>query len=214
MPLYYPPVPVSGLYEPNPPIQTTGSVLGNATMFMWPQRVTCAVTGSRVNHLVSMSVSSSSNSSHAGTISLSFGIYTLNASTLSLASSGSQTYNWTNTSNNSMASLSGLRALSIPVNCYMPPGDYYFAFWSRTTTANANWFTASNIYMSGASQQFFGTVGNASNSSNQFFPGYGVHSNASFSTAMPSSIHISNLKGGHAAGVNKIPYINIVNTTF
>lgn len=151
-----------------------------------------AFTASRADIMASISVSTSSNSSHAGAISAFVGLYTLNGSTLSLASSGSQSYQWSNTSNNSLASISGLRRLSVPLNVNYNGGDLYIGVMSITTSTNANWYTASNLIASwGNSGVLQGLIGAVSNTTNQFILGHGVWSVSTAS--LPASVNVSAL---------------------
>lgn len=172
---------------------------GNGTVIVVPTPIQGNVSFSRGDIYASLSVSSSSNSSHAGVISVFVGIYTRNASTLSLASSGSQSHQWTNTSNNSLGSISGVRRLSVPINANMTPGDYWLAILTRSSTTNANWFSASNFYWSqGISNGLTGLIGEASNGSKQLAPGWGFFS--ATSTALPGSMAFSAISGHGQTG--------------
>src|SRR3990167_2751756 len=64
------------------------NIFGNGTAQIAPFEACNHVTATILRHIISMSLSTSSNSSHAGTLSMSAGLYTLNGSTLSLATSG------------------------------------------------------------------------------------------------------------------------------
>lgn len=161
-----------------------------------PEQFSC----SRADIMASISVSSSSNSSHAGVISAYIGLYTRNVSTLSLASSGSQSYQWTNTSNNSMASISAFRRLSVPINVNYSGGDIWVGVMSLTSTTNANWFTASNLVVQPlANVQLQGLIGEASNNTKQYILGQGVFS--ATSNAMPSSMAFTQITGVGSSGI-------------
>lgn len=150
-------------------------------------------SASRANCFISMSISSSSNSSHAGALTVRIGVYTRNVSTLSLASNGSQTYQWSNTSSNSINSLTGVRVLSVPINVNITPGDYWVAVIHHSATTNANWFTARPIVGSAISNQLIGLIGEVSNSSKQMHLGMGIYS--AVSSDFPSSIAFSQIQG-------------------
>ncbi|HXU06345.1 MAG TPA: hypothetical protein VN903_35560 [Polyangia bacterium] len=122
----------------------TTRTMGNSTVHVDPVYVDAYVSASQANLMLFVSISTSSNSSHAGTLSYLLGVYTNNASTLSLASSGSVSYAWTNTNNVSTASLSNHKLISIPINLNMTPGNYWIGHLSATATANTNWVTVNN----------------------------------------------------------------------
>lgn len=186
-----------------PQAVTTLTQIGQGSVQIYPIFDLEAFSASRADLLISNSVSSSSNSSHAGAISLNIGIYTRNGSTLSLASSGSQSYQWTNTSNNSMASIASLRRLSVPLNVNYSGGDAWLAIMSQTTSTGNNWFTASNIVVQPQmTGQLQGLIGQASANSNQIMLGSGLWSTTS--AALPASIGFSQISGlgSNGAGAN------------
>lgn len=184
---------------------TVNQQIGNGQIWVVPAQANMYATATRADHHINMSISSSSNSSHAGNISFWVGVYTRNVSTLSLASSGSTYHQWTNTSNNSMGSISSHRRLTAPINMNITPGDYWVAMFTRTSTTNANWFTASNAVMSlGMSNQLMGVIGQASNNTHQLRPGMGLYS--ATTNAMPASIAFSQISGaGATASASKLP---------
>jgi len=185
-----------------------GSQLGQGSVVVQPLVLEDYLSISALREFISVSLSSSSNSSYAGTVSIQGAIYTKNASTLSLASSGSQSYAFTNTSNNSTASLSGMRGLTLPLNASLTPGNYWVALWSSTASANANWFTISNVVQSQAGLTYSGLLGVASNATNQISFGGGIWSTTS--AAIPSSIAFAAITG---IAANLIPGINLYNMT-
>lgn len=194
---------------------TAAAVIGNGSVAVFPVVREGEFSATRADIFASFSVSSSSNSSHAGNISVYVGLYTLNGSTLSLATSGSQSYQWTNTSNNSLASVASLRRLSLPITVNYTGGqDLFVAVMSRTSTTNANWFTASNILQAAAphTAQIQGLIGEASNNTRQAMPGLGLWSTTS--TALPSSIGLSHLTNGQTASVSRfMPNVYFANFT-
>lgn len=82
-------------------------------------------------------VEGSSNSSGAFTVS--HAVYTMNAGTASLASSGSRQISWSSGSATSASSqyggVSGTRYRSIAVNYSITPGDYLFAWYVSTSNS-------------------------------------------------------------------------------
>jgi len=159
---------------------------------MW--NLPSAVSVSRFDAYANITLSTSSNSSWAGGITVNAAIYTRNGSTLSLSTSGSQSYQFTNTSNNSTNQISGIKYLSLPMNFNVTQqGDYWIAFSSSTASTNANWFTASNIFITAQSQRLFGVVGNGNNNTGQLALGFGIWSTTS--AAFPASIAFSQITG-------------------
>jgi hypothetical protein len=193
----------------HPPGGNSATVQVASVNHVWfPWLVQQNLSISRINHFIWLSLSTSSNSSHRGTISFEIGIYTRTGSTLSRASSGSQSYAWTNTSNNSTANLSNLKMVSIPVNANLTPGEYWIAFKSTTSSGNANWFTASNLAVSYFGLNFVGSFLSASNASNQVYPGWGLNSQG-----LAASVAFSNITGANNATQLRIPVLNVVNYT-
>ena len=192
------------------------SQVGNGTIAVYPVIREGDFTASRADILASVSVSSSSNSSHAGVLSVYAALYTRNGSTLSLASSGSQSYQWSNTSNNSLGSIASLRQFSIPINVNYTDGkDLWVAVMSRSSTTNANWFTASNILQSSGfhSGQVVGLIGEASNATRSPL-GFGRFSASS--SVMPGSMAFSAITGGQggtASASRLMPNIYFMNFT-
>lgn len=202
-------------WNPYEDAQTTASQIGNGSVFVQPAfNVNGNVSVTRLDLMASMSISSSSNSSHAGALSFNVGVYTRNGSTLSLATSGSQSYQWTNTSNNSEASINALRRFSIPLSAnFLDGSDYWVAVLSRSSTTNANWFTASNVRVTMATGQVIGLIGEASNATKQLSPGFGLWSTTS--TALPASIAFGDIRGiGSGVANNALPvFVNANNFT-
>lgn len=172
---------------------TTLTQIGQGSVQVYPAVNPQPFSASRADVMVWNSMSSSSNSSHAGAISINVGLYTRNGSTLSLATSGSQSYAWTDTSGGSFSLISGLRQLSVPVNVNFPGGDVWAAVMSQTGSTNANWFTAQNVVAQGQATQFNGVMGSASSATLQLSPGMGVFSTTS--AALPSSMAFSQITG-------------------
>jgi hypothetical protein len=163
---------------------------GQSTVHVDPVWVPSYVTATRAHIAINVSMTTSSNSSYAATLSVAIGIYTLNGSTLSLGSSGSTNYQFTNTSDNSTNSLQGNRILSIPCNANMSPGLYWIGFMSQTASANANSFQLNNIlgFTSGNSGSF------GAQSSGTYQPAVGMGHWTAQTAQMPSSMAISDLR--------------------
>lgn len=188
-----------------------GTFIINTCPVLWP------VTATQAMMQLFMSLSSSSNSSHAGSLSMGAGFYTLGtgASSASLmsATTGSTNWQWTVTGNTSYASVQGIRQAPITMNINATPGLYWFGFWSQTSSANANWYTASVLINSQAQNQTNMApqiLGGASNASVQIAPGVGVLSVST--NALPLAIAISDIS--NAAQGNRIPWFLACNQTF
>lgn len=138
-------------------------------------------------------LSNSSNSTGTVTVSYSFGLYTKNASTLSLLASTSETLSVSFSGTVSTTHYTGMRNFSAGWSTSVSQGLYYFGFWSRTTTGGTN-CSISNAVQSNIGSAFSGMINASSNSSQQYYPGQGVYS-ATFSTAMPSSVALSHIQG-------------------
>jgi hypothetical protein len=178
---------------------TTLTQIGNGSVQVYPINTPVGFSASRADMMVFNSISSSSNSSHAGVISVYMALYTLNGSTLSMASSGSQSYQWTNTSSNSMGSISGQRRLSVPINVNYTGGDIWMAVMSQTASTNTNWFSASNMAIQPVlTGQLMGLMGQAANNTYQIQPGYGLWSTTS--GVMPGSMALTAISGAGSAG--------------
>lgn len=173
------------------------ALMGNGTVQVFPALCAANFSATQANIFISMSLSTSSNSSYAGTLSAQIGLYTRNGSTLSLASSGSQSYAFTNTSNNSTGSLQGFRGLSMPINVNMAPSDLWIAVLTQTSSAGTNWFTAQNVLYSNQVGSYSGLFGAANVSTNQSILGLGQFT--ATSAALPASIAFSQIVGTNAS---------------
>jgi hypothetical protein len=152
--------------------------------------------------LASISGSTIALSSYAGTISAYVGVYTRNVSTLSLASSGSQSYSFSNSSNNNTTAFTGLRNISVPINIVGAPQDAWIAIMSQTVSANTNAWTASNMLIPGNAAALGGLIGSSANATQQQMLGLGVYTVSS--AALPSSIAFSQINGT-ASGAAMMP---------
>jgi hypothetical protein len=199
-------------WEPYKPAASATSQHGNASLIFAPFLVDGRVVATQMRQFASFTVSSSSNSSHGGSLSMGFGIYTKNVSTLSLMFSGSTSFAWTNTSGDSTSVLNGIRAVTASFGqTTLTGGDYWIGVWSRSSTVNANWWTGSNVYLSGLSQQFSGNFLAATNSTNQMLLGQGVYT--ATTSGAPASVAFSQIHAGSAANQHKIPYFQLNGAT-
>jgi len=182
--------------------------MGQSSLVLFQVAPPYYVTASRADLYASISASTSSNSSHNGYISLYMGVYTKNASTLSLASSGSAAKSWNITGSTSSGSVVGWRDLTLPIDVNMTPGRYWVGVISVTNTTNANWFTASNMGLIAVPAAFSGPLG-ATAASNQFQLGNGVFS--AQTAALPASVAFSDIVANGASTAR--PIVNFINQT-
>lgn len=209
-------IPQLSLYQPLGAVQsTTVTQNGVGSIQVYPAIAAFPFTASRVDMMASVSLSALAVSTEAQTLSMYVGLYSLNGSTLSLASSGSQSYAWTNNSNGSSASLSGIRRFSAPINVNYTGGfDLFVAVMSNTTFANTNGISLSNVVVPlGPGPQLQGLIGQTQVNSMQFVPGQGFFS--ATSAGLPASIGLSQISGAGSGG-NAVDYyapVQFVNMT-
>lgn len=188
-------------------IQVTGQQ-GNGTMHVQPMYAP-DVTFDRI--AVPILVTNATNTTGTVTISYGVALYTRNSDSLSRLSSVSttQAITYSGTVNNS--TFAGLRLLTMGVTGSIPEDQYYVGCWSRTTTGGAN-CTVSQLLASQQNSNFSGILGAASNASVQYTRGLGQYS-ATFSTALPTSLALSQLNGTNSL-VLRQPLFYMVNGTF
>jgi len=115
------------------------------------------VSGSAAKIGGSISVGTSTgNATGSAKMSLWMGLYTLNGSTLSLASSGStnNAFSWqaaSSVSSTSLTGVSGMRQLTVPMNVNVTPGEYWIAaaISSATTAPGASMTLYGNNQING-----------------------------------------------------------------
>ena len=205
------------MFIPFPMMHTNAYVWPNAGLSMAPMNVQNFVTATQFNQALTGSVSTSSNSSYQGSLSYSVGIYTINGTDFSLASSGSQSYSWNVTSNSSFTFLFGKHYLSVPLNVSMTPGDYFVAQWSRSSTTNANWLSISNVAAGSRETGIARGVFCNQQLVNIQSVGFGILSstnsaNHTFSSAMPAAIPVSYIIYDNNTGL-RYPLIQFANST-
>lgn len=169
-------IPQLSFFQPLGPVQnTTVTQNGLGSVQVYPAIGAFPFTASRADIMMSASAAVLAVSTQAQTISMFVGLYSLNGSTLSLASSGSQSYAMTNSSNNSNASITGIRRLSAPINVNYTGGfDLFVGVMTNTTFANTNGISFSNVVVPlGPGQQLQGLIGQTQVNSMQFVPGQG-----------------------------------------
>lgn len=137
--------------------------------------------------------SNASNSSGSHTISSWFGIYTRNASTLSLLTSVSTSLVVTHSGTQGSYSLySGIRHVVMPLTTTLSQGQYWVGQVSRTTSGGANG-TYANVVLSGLNSVFVGYWSSAHNTTMQSTLGQGIYT--ATTSGMPASIGFSEIRG-------------------
>lgn len=145
------------------------------------------------------------NSSGSATMTLQVGIYTRNASTLSLITSASQSFAVTNSGTvGSYSIYGGLREFPVPLTTTLSPGNYFIGFLSRTTTGGAAGMTWSNVVASNINSAYSGRWSSANNATNQYFMGMGSFNTTT--TALPNSFGISAINGSAAVNLRPVVY--------
>lgn len=148
--------------------------------------------------LFPVNYTAASNSSGSFTVSMLLGLYTQNASTLSLMHSTSVTLGITNSGTVGSYSLfSGLRHISAPWSTTITEGQYFIAMGSRTTTGGAAGMSMSNFLISNINTNFVGFMGASHNTTMQYLLGQGVYS--ATSSELPGSVAFSQIRGSDSA---------------
>jgi len=203
-------------FQPLGPVQsTTVTQNGAGSIQVYPAIAAFPFTATRADIMASVSAAVLAVSTQAQTLSMYIGLYSLNASTLSLASSGSQSYAWTNSSNNSNASITGMRRFSAPINVNYTGGfDLFVGVMTNTTFVNTNGISLSNVVVPlGPGPQLQGLIGQVPANSMQFVPGQGFFSTTS--AAMPVSMALSAISGAGSGGnaVDNYVHVQFANVT-
>lgn len=135
-----------------------------------------------------------SNSNGTATVTLQIGIYTNNASTLSLLTSWSGSQSYHNNSQNSSSLFRGIRLVSVPVaGGYLLTEGQYWAGVVSSTTINSNNQSLSQVLASQMNSNFSGIPGASIANSNQYTRGLGRYS--ATTGAIPDSIPFSAIYG-------------------
>ncbi|HET6746614.1 MAG TPA: hypothetical protein VFH06_00730 [Candidatus Saccharimonadales bacterium] len=164
---------------------------------------------------------STAASTGSANLSVWMGLYSLNGSSLSLASSGSalHAFSWqaASSATSGLTSLTGMRELTVPMNVNITPGEYWAAaVISSATTATGATFTmwGNSILGTAAGQGVLTPLGSAtSNANNEVMMLQGIYTVAT--SAGPASIagsQINNSSAGYAMRANF--YNAIYNATY
>lgn len=139
----------------------------------------------------------SSNSSGSHSISVYVGLYTRNASTLSLLWSASRSTALTQSGTAGSYSLySGMRLFSIGGTTTIQPGDYWAAMVSSTNSGGADG-SYSMMCVSNTNSNFVGHFGSSHNTTYHIRLGQGYYTAAT--NGLPGSIAFSHIRGSESA---------------
>lgn len=170
--------------------------VGQGTLRVDPVQFPAAVQFDRA--LIPIFNSNSSNSSGSHTLSFWVGLYTQNASTLSLWGSASATTALTHSGTVGSYSLfsGGPRLFSIGWTTTAPASNYWLAYLSRTTSGGTNG-TYSHFLVSAMNSNFLGEFGVSNNATQQMPLGQGFHGTTQ--SSMINSIAFSQIQGTGSA---------------
>jgi hypothetical protein len=194
-------------FNPYADIEKIASSIGNGTLMFDPVRI-AHVQYDRC--VIPINNTNSSNSSGSHTLSFWVGIYSRNASSLSLVQSASTSIALTHSGTAGSYSLySGQRIITIPMTSTLTEGDYWLGFVSRTTSAGTNGsysvFVGSNL-----ASNFLGHFGSAQNTTMQLTLGQGVYT--ATTSGMPGSVGFSQIRGSDSQA-RKAPFIMFAYST-
>ena len=178
------------------------------------------VTGTQMN--IGMSVSGATNTSAttaSANVSLWIGIYTLNGSSLSLASSGSANngFQWSQSaSSTGNTSINSMRLMSVPINVNMTPGEYWMGvvISSATTYTSAGFtFYGGNFINNAATAAVFAPIGSGTTASSMAILFQGIYTAAT--SVGPSSMSKAHINFSSASNVQRANlYCQILNNTY
>jgi hypothetical protein len=141
---------------------------------------------------IPINFSHATNSTGSFTLSNWIGLYSRNASSISLAHSTSFSTGITFSGTANSVSHVGMRLLTYPWSTSVSEGRYWIAQIMRTTTGGAN-CSFSQYLASQINSSYLGVFGVATNATAQFTLGQGLYSTST--TALPGNIPFSNIRG-------------------
>lgn len=201
---------------------TSLSVNGQGSLSMNHMYIPFDVTGSAVKIGGSITVgTSTAAATGSANLSLWMGIYTLNGSSLSLASSGSavNAFSWqaASSATSALTSITGMRQLTVPMNVHVTPGEYWMgAVISSATTATGVTYSVwgNNLIATAAGLAVLTPIGSAtSNANNDVVLLQGIYTAAtSAGPVTMSGGHINNSSAGYVMRANY--YNAIFNATY
>lgn len=198
-------------------VQTLGT-WGNGTLFMQPMQVQ-NVQFDRIAIPTFVSATTQANSTMGLSLTLSWGLYTRNGSTLSLLSdyTAQTTFQTATIGTSNTAIYNGIRLWTLGLTKTLTEGQYYVGMISSVTNTRG---TVSNVVASQLNSSFFGLFGQAYALTAQYTRGLGLYTTST--NAFPSAVAISELYGaatyttaaGSATNVLRPPLFYLVSQTF
>ena len=200
---------VLSYYNPNEGLVQVATQIGQSSLFFQPAQFP-DVQFDRV--ALPINYSNASNSSGTVTLSMYVGVYTRNASTLSLASTISTAQVVTNSGTvGSYTNVSGMRLMTIPYTGTITEGQYYIGIMSRTSAGGGGTATISNFVASQINSNFLGVFGVGSATSAQYTRGLGMFT--AQTAALPASVAFSQIQGTNSTQIRR-PIFYVVSQTF
>lgn len=205
--------PSEGTLEQWMPVDYGGNTsfrqIGQSTLKIFPGILEHFGSFSQADLYASIALTTNPLTSVSGTLSMHLGVYTRNADSLSLASSGSVSYTWQNTGNASASLLTGMRHISVPIGLSMLPGNYWIGLLSKTASAGANALAISN-YGAVVAPAWVNDFPASQNATHQFMPGMGEYSAATAN--LPTAVAFSEIVGSNTRTI--APAIDFLNFNF
>lgn len=190
--------PVTGSgWEPYRGVEYVVGAQGQGTLAFNPVDLGGVVQFDRL--VIPMLNTNSSNSSGSHTVSFWVGIYSRNASSLSLLQSTSSSTAVTHSGTAGSYSLySGVRLFTIPLTSTLSAKEYWLGVVSRTTSGGANG-SYSQLLATYPNTNFLGHFGSSHNTTYQMHLGRGVYT--ATTSGMPDSVGFSQIRGSDSLGL-------------
>jgi hypothetical protein len=159
-----------------------------------------------------MQISNATNSSNSITMSAWVGLYSQNASSISLISSTSGSTNFTGSGTVGSFSLyGGPKLFTIPWTNTITEGDYFFGIVVRTTTGGGAGHTISQLCVSKfTNSAWSGIIGAATGATDQYQLGLGVYTVST--SGIPVSIAFTQINGSGSMALRE-PVFQLVSGT-
>jgi hypothetical protein len=163
------------------------------------------------NFVLPVHLTNASNTSGSFTVSFWVGIYTRNASTLSLSISTSSTHAITfSGTQGSYSWYAGFKNFGIGWTNTLSASDYWIGIGSRTTTGGAAGMTLSQRLASQPNSNLSGWFGSANNATHGLVFGQGFYS--ATTSSVPSSIAFTQIQGSGSLNLRPPVYFFQSNT--
>lgn len=194
-------------YAPYKDLEMITVATNQATLSVFPLDIP-NIQFDRLQWIINNTNSSNSSGSHS--LSFRMGIYTRNASTLSLLTSTSASFALTHSGTAGSYSLySGMRLMSAGLTTTLTEGKYWVAFNSNTTSGGTNG-SYSLLGVSNIASNFVGFWSSSHNTTYQLTLGQGIYTAST--TAIPGSIAFSQIRGSDS-GAFRFPAIQFGSST-